>query len=293
MPGPLVAPLIMAGSTLVGQGVNAATQSSMNRKTREWNERMYGMQRQHALQDWEMQNAYNNPSAQMARLKAAGLNPHLIYGGGPGNVSQPVRSTDTKSWNPTPPQFDLGQAAKSALFTGVDLELKNVQRDRIQELTQVARQQALQQASQTAKNVQQVAKDKFQLDQAKQLNNYVLEAAKLGVKQQEANIQSTMTNTQRTTQQIATEALMQQPNLKLALAEIDQRRANVAKTDAERYNIIQDTRNKERTGILQQLDIDLREKGINPNDPMYMRILGQAIDKPFNQLKNWWDNIWK
>jgi len=293
MPGPLVAPLIMAGSALAGQGINAAQQSSMNRKTREWNEKMYGMQRQHALQDWDMQNAYNNPAAQMARLKAAGLNPHLIYGGGPGNVSQPVRSTDTKSWNPTPPQFDLGQVAKSALFTGVDLELKNVQRDRIQELTQVARQQALQQASQTAKNVQQVAKDKFQLDQAKSLNNYVLEAAKLGVKQQEANIQSTMTNTQRTTQQIATEALMQQPNLRLALAEIDQRRANIAKTEQERYNIIQDTRNKERTGILQQLDIDLREKGINPNDPMYMRILGQAIDKPFNQLKNWWDNIWK
>ncbi len=293
MPGPLVAPLIMAGSALAGQGINAAQQSSMNRKTREWNERMYGMQRQHALQDWEMQNAYNNPAAQMARLKAAGLNPHLIYGGGPGNVSQPVRSTDTKSWNPTPPQFDLGQVAKSALFSGVDLELKNAQRDRIQELTQVARQQALQQASQTAKNVQEVAKSKFELDRAKSLQGYVLEAARLGVKQQEANIQSTMTNTQRTTQQIATEALMQQPNLKLALAEIDQRRANIAKTEAERYNINQDTRNKERTGILQQLDIDLREKGINPNDPMYMRILGQAIDKPFNELKEWWNNIWK
>jgi hypothetical protein len=244
----------MAGSALAGQGINAAQQSSMNRKTREWNEKMYGMQRQHALQDWDMQNAYNNPAAQMARLKAAGLNPHLIYGGGPGNVSQPVRSTDTKSWNPTPPQFDLGQVAKSALFSGVDLELKNAQRDRIQELTQVARQQALQQASQTAKNVQEVAKSKFELDRAKSLQGYVLEAARLGVKQQEADIQSTMTNTQRTTQQIATEALMQQPNLKLALAEIDQRRANVAKTDAERYNIIQDTRNKERTGILQQLD---------------------------------------
>lgn len=296
MPGPL-APLlpniILGGSSLLGQGINAATQSGMNKKTREWNERMYAMQRQHALQDWDMQNAYNNPAAQMARLKAAGLNPHLIYGGGPGNVSQPVRSTDTKSWNPTPPQFDLGQVAKSALFSGVDLELKNAQRDRIQELTQVARQQALQQASQTAKNVQEVAKSKFELDRAKSLQGYVLEAARLGVKQQEANIQSTMTNTQRTTQQIATEALMQQPNLRLALAEIDQRRANIAKTEAERYNINQDTRNKERTGILQQLDIDLREKGINPNDPMYMRILGQAIDKPFNELKEWWNKIWK
>jgi hypothetical protein len=293
MPGPLVAPLIMAGSTLLGQGINAASQSSMNKKTRQWNESMYGMQRKHALQDWQMQNAYNSPEQQMARLKAAGLNPHLIYGGGPGNVSQPVRSTDTKSWNPSAPQFDLAAAAKSALFTGVDLELKNIQRDRIQELTQVARQQALNQASQTAKNVQETAKSKFQLQQAESLQGYVAEAAKLGVKQQEANIQSTLTNTQRITQQIVTESLMQQPNLKLALAEIDQRRANIARTEEERYNIRQDTRNKERTGILQQIEIDLREKGINPNDPVYMRVLGQAIDKPFEELKNWWNKIWK
>jgi hypothetical protein len=293
MPGPLVAPLIMAGSTLLGQGINAASQSGMNKKTRQWNERMYGMQRQHALQDWQMQNAYNSPEQQMARLKAAGLNPHLIYGGGPGNVSQPVRSTDTKSWNPSAPQFDLGSAAKSALFTGVDLELKNAQKDRIQELTQVARQQALQQASQTAKNVQETARSKFELDKAKSTLGYTLDVARLGVKKMEADIQSTLTNTQRTTQQIVTEALMQQPNLKLALAEIDQRRANIAKTEEERYNIRQDTRNKERAGILQQIEIDLREKGINPNDPVYMRVLGQAIDKPFEELKNWWNKIWK
>jgi len=293
MPGPLVAPLIMAGSTLLGQGINAASQSGMNKKTRQWNERMYGMQRQHALQDWQMQNAYNSPEQQMARLKAAGLNPHLIYGGGPGNVSQPVRSTDTKSWNPSAPQFDLGAAAKSALFTGVDLELKNAQKDRIQELTQVARQQALQQASQTAKNVQETARSKFELDKAKSTLGYTLDVARLGVKKMEADIQSTLTNTQRTTQQIVTEALMQQPNLKLALAEIDQRRANIAKTEEERYNIRQDTRNKERAGILQQIEIDLREKGINPNDPVYMRVLGQAIDKPFEELKNWWNKIWK
>jgi hypothetical protein len=284
---------ILGGGQLASQGINALVQSGMNKKTREWNEKMYGMQRQHSLQDWQMQNAYNSPEQQMARLKAAGLNPHLIYGGGPGNVSQPVRSTDTKSWNPTAPQFDLGGAAKSALFGAVDLELKNIQRDRIAELTQVARQQALNQASQTAKNVQETAKSKFQLDQANALQSYVLEAARLGVKQQEANISSTLTNTQRTTQQIVTEALMQQPNLKLALADIDQRRANIAKTEEERYNIRQDTRNKERAGILQQIEIDLREKGINPNDPMYMRVLGQAIDKPFEELKNWWNKIWK
>ena len=233
----LGAAAVLGGGQLASQGINALVQSGMNKKTREWNEKMYGIQRQHALQDWQMQNAYNSPEQQMARLKAAGLNPHLIYGGGPGNVSAPIRSTDTKSWNPTAPQFDLGAAAKSALFAGVDLELKNLQKDRVQEMIQVARQQALNQASQTAKNVQETAKSKFQLDQAQALQTYVAEAARLGVKKQEADIQNTLTNTERTTQQIVTETLMRQPNLRLAIGQIDQIRANIAKSEEERYNI--------------------------------------------------------
>lgn len=38
---------------------------------------------------WNLNNQYNDPSAQMARLKAAGLNPNLVYGSGSvvGNTS--------------------------------------------------------------------------------------------------------------------------------------------------------------------------------------------------------------
>lgn len=38
---------------------------------------------------WNLNNAYNDPSAQMMRLKAAGLNPNLVYGSGSvvGNTS--------------------------------------------------------------------------------------------------------------------------------------------------------------------------------------------------------------
>ena len=43
------------------------------------------------LKMWRLSNAYNDPSAQMARLRAAGLNPNLVYGqsagGSTGNTS--------------------------------------------------------------------------------------------------------------------------------------------------------------------------------------------------------------
>ena len=38
------------------------------------------IQYKRALEQWERENAYNSPTAQMERFKAAGLNPDLIYG---------------------------------------------------------------------------------------------------------------------------------------------------------------------------------------------------------------------
>ena len=100
---------ITALAAVATQAGNSLAQSSMNRKTREWNEKQYGKQRTDALADWARTNEYNSPLQQMARLKEAGLSPHLIYGGGANSISQPVRSTDTKSWSPQAPQFDGGQ----------------------------------------------------------------------------------------------------------------------------------------------------------------------------------------
>ena len=97
---------IISGATSIA---NLIAQGAMNRKTRKWNEAMYGKQREDALADWARTNEYNAPLQQMARLKEAGLSPHLIYGGGANSISQPVRSTDTKSWSPNAPQIDGSQ----------------------------------------------------------------------------------------------------------------------------------------------------------------------------------------
>jgi len=105
LPAAALPALITAGTS----AVNAISQGATNRKTREWNEAMYQKQRTDALADWARTNEYNAPLQQMARFKEAGLSPHLIYGGGANSISQPVRSTDTKSWSPNAPQIDGGQ----------------------------------------------------------------------------------------------------------------------------------------------------------------------------------------
>jgi len=58
---------------LGGAAISAFSTGSMNKKTRQWNEHMYWLQREQALNDWARQNEYDNPAAQMERLKAAGV----------------------------------------------------------------------------------------------------------------------------------------------------------------------------------------------------------------------------
>ncbi|AZL82935.1 DNA pilot protein [Apis mellifera associated microvirus 35] len=84
---------------VVGPILNVAAglyDSYQNRKTSKENtERTIAAQKaeselayQRSVEMWNMQNLYNSPSAQMDRFKAAGLNPHLIYGqGSSGNAS--------------------------------------------------------------------------------------------------------------------------------------------------------------------------------------------------------------
>jgi hypothetical protein len=105
LPIPVVAALATGGAGLISSIGNMFSTSSQNNAQRRWNERMYNLQRQHALEDWQRQAQYQSPEEQMRRYKEAGLNPNLIYN--QTQNSPTVRTTDVKSWNPTAPQIDV------------------------------------------------------------------------------------------------------------------------------------------------------------------------------------------
>lgn len=62
---------------------------------------------QQNLQAWHMQNEYNTPSAQLQRLKDAGLNPALVYGQGASGAAGNAGSAPTYS---PPSAPNVGQA---------------------------------------------------------------------------------------------------------------------------------------------------------------------------------------
>jgi len=219
---------VLAGSSLLGQGANAFAQGRMNKKTREWNEKMYDRQRADALTDWRMQNEYNTPAAQMARLKAAGLNPHLIYKGGADAVSGPVRSTDVKSWNPTPPQIDPNTAG-NVLTTYQNLKSRELQNDNLKQNMEFTKQKILSEIAKTNKAISETDFTRFKLGQGEKLADLTfqtmterLNQIKKSAAESEARTEATLSDTQ-------IKQALAQPNLLLAYQEV----LNSKKTELE------------------------------------------------------------
>lgn len=105
--------LIDAGSSLIGSIAGAIGQNKIvnkqikaqreeNRLNRQYNLMLARQQNQWNLEQWERENFYNSPISQMARLRAAGLNPDLMYG--QGTTGNSFSSPQMTSGAPSEPQ---------------------------------------------------------------------------------------------------------------------------------------------------------------------------------------------
>lgn len=132
--------------TGIGEGIwNANQQSKINQQNLDWSKEQFDKTRQYALQDWDKQNAYNAPSAQMARYKAAGLNPHLIYG--QSNTSAPIRSVEPQQPKLQAPQLHVADALSNGSLQMYNLQQTIAQTDLIKAQAALARQNKLLAAS--------------------------------------------------------------------------------------------------------------------------------------------------
>lgn len=136
-------PIGALGATLISQGMSGLTglynswrdrvQSEKNIKlSNQFNIAQAERSNQMNIENWNMQNMYNTPEAQMERYKKAGLNPLLIYGqGNPGNASGlPPYQAVKADYSVTPvhlPQMDF-------LNQYFDLKMKQSQLDTQEEI---------------------------------------------------------------------------------------------------------------------------------------------------------------
>lgn len=263
------ASIINTSLNTLANTASIVAQGKTNKKTRQWNEKMYGLQRADSLSDWTMQNEYNSPQSQMARLREAGLNPNLVYGKGADNTSASVRSSSAGSWSPKAPDFaPLG----NSLMTYIDVQMKEAQIDNLKVANTVALQEAALKAATTANVAQQTETGKFNLGLSEDLRSNSLDMARESLRKLQIGVDIDLQENER-------KAALNSANLLTAAENVLNLRATRANTQADAQRIQEQIRNLKSDAKLKELDIELRHNGIQPTDNLFMRILGRILGK--------------
>lgn len=120
----LLAGLIAGGSSLLGSLISSGSNSKSVSDTNATNLDIAKYQAEQNLNLWNLENAYNTPSAQMARLQSAGLNPHLIYGNGSastGNATSSAQSFDRPTMQAYQMPSDIFTNAANSYLNAVNV----------------------------------------------------------------------------------------------------------------------------------------------------------------------------
>lgn len=278
--GPLLAAgLISAGS----QAANGVTQMLQNRANRRFAEKQTNQARQWALEDWQSQNEYNSPRAQMQRLQEAGLNPNLVYGTGAATQAvQPIKSTEQKSYQGQAPNFDFSQS----LFTGVDLAAKKAQVDLLEVQKTVAINNAALLAQKSASEVINQAKSKFSLENAQKLQAGSLQLQQLNLQKLEQDIDLDQKRMVLSLSANDRQNMLAANSLQEAAQRIAESKSRIRLNQFEGEKKQSETRKTDeiiklmgKDQELRELDLKLKREGLQPSDPTWQRVLMQQLKK--------------
>lgn len=274
MPVPIAA-LVGAGAGLLGGGINAISQGSMNRKTRQWSEKMYQQQYADNLAFWRMQNEYNDPTNQMARLKAAGLNPALLYGSsssGASGQAGPVNTPDVQPVQYRTPQW--GDAFTGGVTGFLDaiyaMDIKQATLDNLRADNTVKLEEAALKAAQTAQAAAGTARSKFDLEFETEMRSISADARRENLRKIKADTRYQLDENER-------RAALTSQSLKEGTERILNMRLDRARTRAEIDRIKAIEANLKRTGILDDMEIEMRKLGLSWNDDLRARIIARVL----------------
>lgn len=267
---------ITAASAALAGGANVASTAAANRKQRQFSRDMYAKQKADNIAFWNMQNEYNSPEKQMQRLKAAGLNPNMVYDKGgaitpAGNISTP----DVQNVQYRTPDFGPIGQAMGGYF---DTRIKQAQYDNLKAQNTQIQNQALLTAAQTLETTTKTDGAKTQNELARAVFNDTAE-------QKSLENQKILADTKYTLNQDERAAAQNAQSLQEGAERILNMRADRANTQEQKNVIRQTYSNLIKEGRLKELDINLKNLGISPNDPVYARILGQLL--PTSTIEGW------
>lgn len=265
MPDPIsIGAAISGGSNLLTTGLNLWQNERQNRKSREFSREMYGRQHDDNIKFWNMQNAYNDPSAQMARLKAAGLNPAMIYGGQGSGAAGQAQAIHTPS-------------AMAAKHKATDFKyLGRTIIDAMQ--AELMRKQGAQMDSATLLNIKrgnyidaQAGETDFDVGLKKDLREISVQKEKELVRQMQAKTEYTLDENER-------RAAMTSQSISESIERIAKMRIDKGVSADRRREIEARIKDIQQSAEMKRHENRLRRKGMSFKDPQLLRMIATAVD---------------
>lgn len=160
------------------------------------NEKAY----QRSLHMWNLQNEYNSPTQQMARIRAAGLNPNLVYGNGvTGNSSGSTPQYEPAKFNAPTMQayrgWNLG--ISDAISQFLAYRTAKAQVDNMEAQNSLIRQQTATEATKQANIAASTSRSEFDLNMAKELKDVSVSSAIADMNQKQAGASQGWTKANR------------------------------------------------------------------------------------------------
>lgn len=121
------APIVGAASSALGSISSGLFGNYQAKKQFERQKELMKMSNEMNIANWQMENEYNTPKNQIARLREAGINPDLFYGSSSANtLGAEISSAPTGSASMANPlQTDFGQSTLQGMM--VDAHIKNLE----------------------------------------------------------------------------------------------------------------------------------------------------------------------
>lgn len=265
----LAAALIGAGTSILGNVMSNAANAKQNSANRDFQSRWNHQNREWALEDWAMQNEYNSPKAQMARLRDANLNPHMVYGGGATTEAQQVRASPTSSQGGTPNRWDFSGVADS-IMQYQDIRLKETQSDNLMAQRNLMAQDAALKAAQTLKTLSEGKSSQFDYEMKEALKQNQLDVAHYSLNKLVGE-QNKVWNESRLLEET------NDANISKAKSEAEKALNEAGASKHLETRVLQEIDNLKKDGNLKQFQMNLNRLGIQAGDPVLLRIMTQLF----------------
>lgn len=258
--------LISGVGGLASNLFNLGEQRRVNQQQMDFSREMWDKQGLREKEFWNMQNAYNDPAAQMQRLQNAGLNPNLVYGSGSAAQSAaPLSPKQAHGASPSAARMDLGSVVQQTMALA-------------QMKANIARTEAETKAIES-----RTVNQEFD-NQVKQLLGYdkFVRDGRLATERLSTNYQRELADWEvfkvaglDAEGHVSTHGYNLSSNSPVVLAQ----KAGIANTiqQAENAKKLGDIRGLET--VIKTFEANLTKQGISPNSPWYTKIVGDLLQR--------------